>query len=223
MSAGQLPEALRRAFERDPRPVRPLAPPGRRALALLPAGLLLVAAVPLVWGWRQNLSSLGVVAAWGLSVLQTLAGLALVGLALREAVPGRELSTRAVVTTLAAAVALFLAITLATQRLVPTVVPARLFVRWAWECFAVAALSALPPLALAAWLVARALPTRPALAGAIYGLGAGIMADAGVRLFCWISSPWHVVVSHGGAILAAAALGALSAHAVDVLRTPRRR
>ena len=75
-----------------------------------------------------------------------------------------------------------------------------------------------PVLAAAAWLAARALPARPWLAGGIYGLGAGLIADSGTRLFCWVSEPAHVLVAHGGSILALAALGALTAAAVEGVR-----
>jgi hypothetical protein len=88
----QVPASLVSAVRRDLRPVRPLAAPLRRALALLPIGLALLVGVPAVWGWRANLSALGPAAACGLSGLQTLAGLLIVGAALREAVPGDELS-----------------------------------------------------------------------------------------------------------------------------------
>ena len=38
---------------------------------------------------------------------------------------------------------------------------------------------AMPAVAVPAWLAARAWPERPAVAGAFYGLGTGVMADAG--------------------------------------------
>lgn len=223
MSVSRLPESLVRALERDPAPVRPVLPPARRALAMLPLGIALVVGVPLLWGWRENLSQLGVLASWGVSFLLTAVGLALIGLALREAIPGRELSTRAVVATSLAALALFLALTWAGARLLPTAVPPEHFLPWIGKCFAVTTLTALPALAVAAWLVARALPNRPALTGALYGVGAGLLADAGMHLFCRITSPSHVLISHGGAILAAGALSALSALAMDRLREWRRR
>jgi hypothetical protein len=81
-----------------------------------------------------------------------------------------------------------------------------------------AAASSVPILAAAAWLAARALPTRPAVAGAVYGLGAGLMADAGVRLFCWVSAPAHVLVAHGGAILFLTAAGAGAAVVVEKVK-----
>ena len=52
---------------------------------------------------------------------------------------------------------------------------------------------------------------RPALAGALYGLGCGLIADAGLRLFCDYTEPAHVVFGHGGAIVAAMVFGAVVA------------
>lgn len=207
----EIPSALLSEVARGLRPVRPLASPARRTLALVPLGVALLVAMPAFWGWRSNFSSLGAGVAWGLSFVETFAGLLIVGAALREAVPGRELSARAALTTVGAAAALFVGLTLVAARVVPTAVPPGVWGRYAWECFWMAAVSAVPALAAAGWLAARALPTRPAVAGALYGLGAGLMADAGVRFFCWVSAPAHVLVAHGGAVLCLAAAGALAA------------
>ncbi len=214
----RVPAELLSAVRRDLKPVRPLPPPGRRALALLPVALALLAGLPAFWGWRNNFAALGVGLAWGLSALQAFAGLLIAGLALREAVPGRELSAAAVGWTAAAGAALFVALTLVTEHEVPLPVPPGVWVRYAWECFGMAALGSVPALAVVAWLASRALPTRPAVAGALYGLGAGLMADAGVRLFCRVSDPGHVLVAHGGAILFLVLLGALAATAVERVR-----
>ena len=75
-------------------------------------------------------------------------------------------------------------------------------------CFAGTLAGALPPLLVSAWLVARAFPLRPAVAGALYGLGSGLMADAGWRLFCHFSDPAHVFGAHIAAVAVSAALGA---------------
>lgn len=215
MDEPRVPAGLLDAVERDLTPVRPLAAPGRRALALLPLGLVLLVGLPAFWGWRNNLALLGPAAAWGLSSLQALAGLWIVGAALREAVPGRELNGTATALAVGAALALFVGLTLISERLAPTPVPAGAWVRYAWECFGMATVWSVPALAAVAWLASRALPTRPAVAGALYGLGAGLMADAGVRLFCRVSSPSHVLVAHGGAILFLVLAGAAAATAIE--------
>jgi hypothetical protein len=220
MTESRVPATLLARVERDLRPVRPLASPTRRALRLAPLGLLLLVGVPLFWGWRGNLgqldsSLLGITAAWGLSALQTFLGLLIVGAALREAVPGRALSASAVAMTIGAAIALVLGVTAITDAIVPTAPPSSVFLRYAWECWIVAVISALPALALVAWLASRALPARPATAGAIYGLGAALMADSGVRLFCWVSEPSHVLLAHGGAIVLVTLAGALLSTAIE--------
>jgi hypothetical protein len=74
---------------------------------------------------------------------------------------------------------------------------------------------AIPSLAISAWLVARALPTRPALTGAAYGLAVGLMTDAGLRLFCPIDQPLHVIAAHGGGILLGAVGGAIVASVIE--------
>jgi len=78
-------------------------------------------------------------------------------------------------------------------------------------CFRASALGAVPVLIASAVLVARAFPLRPAIAGALYGLGCGLIADAGLRLFCGFSQPQHILLAHGGAMAASVAVGALAA------------
>jgi hypothetical protein len=214
----QLPEALVRAFAADPRPVRPLPPPWRRALALTPFGAAVVVAAPGFWGWRSNLAELGAGMAWGLTAVQGLLGVLVIGAALREAVPGRNLTRSATLATVGLVAALFATVTLATAARAPMAVPPGRHARWIIECLGMALATAVPVLAAAGWLAARALPTRPALAGSLCGLGAGLLADSGVRLFCWVSDPLHVFVSHGGAVVLLAALGAAAAVATDRLR-----
>ena len=34
------------------------------------------------------------------------------------------------------------------------------------------------------------------------------MSGGGVRLFCWVTTPVHVIVAHGGAVVTCAVLGA---------------
>jgi len=220
MSEPRLSPALRRAIAHDLAPVRPYAAPWRRALAFAPFGLLLVAVPPLVWGWRDNLSLVPGWASWGLSALQALLGLIVVGAALREAVPGRALSRRALLLILASALALFVGVTLTTVAVLPTIVSPAARVPWLWECLSESASVGVPALAIVAWLAWRVLPGRPALAGALCGLGAGMLTDAGFRLFCQVDQTEHIVVAHGGAVVGLMALGAGISVAIDHWRPP---
>jgi hypothetical protein len=81
-------------------------------------------------------------------------------------------------------------------------------VAYVWTvCVAGTIASALPVMAIAGWLVARAFPLRPRVAGALYGIGAGLIADAGWRLFCHYSDPMHVFGAHTLAIVVVMAIG----------------
>jgi hypothetical protein len=210
-----IPPTLLDQVRHDLRPVRPLPAPAVRALLVLPVGIALLAGLPLFWGLRQNIDQLPSWASWGLSGLEGLAGLLIVGAALAEAVPGRRLSARAVALTLAAGALVPIAIVFATDWLLPATESPGVRVRFMIECFDEITVWAVPAAAVPAWLAARAWPERPALAGAFYGLGTGVMADAGARLFCWVSSPLHVLISHGGAILAVTIGGAIAAVLID--------
>lgn len=221
--APPLPEAVRAAIAADLAPVRPLPAPWRRALWFAPIAALVVFASPVVWGLRGNLTVLPSWASWGLSAVQALAGLVVVGAGLREAVPGRGLATRTLALLVGVATALFLGITLTSAWLWPTRVPIGTAVRWIWECAGMASIIGVPALALVAGLVLRLLPERPAIAGALCGLGAGLLTDAGVRLFCFVDDAWHIVLAHGGPIVGLMAAGALLAVALDRLDAPAAR
>jgi hypothetical protein len=85
-------------------------------------------------------------------------------------------------------------------------------VLYVWRvCFGATIFTALPALAFSGWLVARAFPLRPRVAGALYGLGSGLLADAGWRLFCHFSDPAHVFGAHTAAVALVCVLGVVTA------------
>ena len=215
------PELLS-AIRRNLRPVRPLFPPALRSILLLPVGLALLVAMPAFFGWRHNLAALGVAASWGFSALEALAGLLIVGLALREAVPGRELSRPGIFAIVGCGALLFVGLTMVSELLAPVPFQKSVWLRQAWGCLSMSATWSVPALAVASWFAARAVPTRPAVAGGICGLGSGLMADSGVRLTCGVSTPAHVLVGHGAAILLLVSAGAGAAVFVDRFRARRR-
>jgi hypothetical protein len=211
------PPDLRAAIERDLKPARPLAAPGRRALALVPIAVAIVIGVPALYAFRPDLSIIGFVRAWGFSIGQAAAGCTIVAAALRESIPGRTLSRKALAATIAVGIALPAAVLLLTTSSFD-VGPAD---HAAWEgfvCFRTSALAALPALVFASALAARAFPVRPAAAGALYGLGAGLMSDAGLRLYCDYSVVTHVVFSHMGAVVGVTLAGAALASIVQRVR-----
>jgi hypothetical protein len=58
------------------------------------------------------------------------------------------------------------------------------------------------------WVFRHSLATRPTVAGALYGAGAGLAINAGWRIACPVSTPWHALGAHGAAIIATVLLGA---------------
>jgi hypothetical protein len=206
-----VPPSLRDAVKRDLRPTRPLLPPVVRALVLIPIAVAIVLSVPGLRFFRPDMQAIGFVKAWGFSFGQALAGLIIIAVALRESIPGRGLSRGAIAATFVIGLAIpimLLAVTASAFNVGPD--PDRALEEGI-GCFRVSAISAIPALLAAAFLAARAFPMRPALAGALYGLGCGLIADAGLRLFCDYTEPAHFVFGHGGAIVAAMVFGAVVA------------
>jgi hypothetical protein len=205
------PDDLRAAIARDLKPVKPLRSPWVRALALVPLAGAIVFAVPALRFFRSDLAALGMARGWGLSYAQAVAGVVIVAAALRESIPGRALSRAALAWTIAGGVvipAVVLLLTTSTFDIGPA--PGRALSE-GLGCFRASAEASLPALILAALLAARAFPLRPGIAGALYGLGCGLIADAGLRLYCDYSAPEHLAFAHGGAILAAMGGGVLVA------------
>ena len=212
----RVPASLLNHVRASVAPVKPLASPSRRILAFVPLAVLLFFGPPLYHHWRENLAQLPGWASWGMSSLESLAGMALMSLALRQAVPGMAARARWLWLALACGVLLFAGVSLTTANVLPTPLgDPDSWTRLAWECVLDELAFATPSLAISAWLVARALPMQPALTGAAYGLAVGLMSDAGLRLFCWIDQPLHVFAGHGGAILLGAAGSALTATLIE--------
>lgn len=213
-----VPTSLFDAIKRDLQPVRPLASPVRRALALVPLAVVLLVGLPWFWSWRYH-SALAPWPATLLSLVESALSFIILAAAFREAVPGRALTRRALTGLVGAAVASFVFVN-ATARSPIGTAPSD-WIRWLWECMNAAVSFSIPALIVPAWLVSRALPVRPSLTGALCGLGIGVMADAGMRLLCWDGDYLHVLVAHGGAIAVLCLLGALSATLVERLKSRR--
>ncbi|HEX3703719.1 MAG TPA: NrsF family protein [Vicinamibacterales bacterium] len=202
------PKPLRDAIERDLKSTRPLRRPSTRALALAPVAAAILVGVPLLHAFRGDMDVLGFVRAWGFSIAQTVLGLVVIALALRESIPGRSLAAGTVATTVVSGLALpMVLVVMTSSRFDIGPGPGLALVDGA-ACFKTSALAAVPAIIVAAILAARAFPLRPGIAGGLYGLGAGLMADAGLRLYCDYSVPSHVLFAHGGAVAASMVAGA---------------
>jgi hypothetical protein len=200
---------LRATVANDLRPVRPLWPPSRRALALLPLAVAIVVGIPVMHYFRTDFGTLGFFRAWGLSMLESLAGLAIVALGLRESVPGRALRIRALL--LAAVVGLALPLVVYRVTTDTFTVGPQSWSEWRFgmACFRTSVLAAAPILLASAFLTRRAFPLRPLAAGILWGLGCGLIADAGLRLYCEFTTLPHMVLEHFGAVVASMLAGAV--------------
>jgi len=166
------------------------------------------------FGLRHDHAELGAMRLWGLSALQLSYGGLVLFAALRSAVPGRGPVGRVTAALLALGVLLVVAVMSASWAASPVPTPVGQ-VRHYWEvCFRWTILLGTPVLVVAWALAARGYLLRPAMAGALSGLGAGLMADAAWRTFCEVSEPSHVLTAHLAGVLmlvcAGTALGQLS-------------
>lgn len=220
MNQARVPAALLDAVKSDLRPVRPLAAPMRRALRFLPLGIAMLVGIPTFWTWRAHLTALAPWSSWLLSALELGLSLLILAASFREAIPGRELSAKRIAALVCIALGVFVLVN-------PTLpAPAHLtsstLAGWMWECIVRATTFSIPALVLPVLVASRGLPNRPALMGALCGLGVGFMGDAGLRLLCWDGDYAHVILAHGGAIAILVGLGALSAVLVERVKHRRR-
>jgi len=204
-----VPAGLEAAIKADLHPVRPFAPPGRRVLWLLPVAFVTLVAASRIFSLRGDAPVLGWTLTWGTSLLETIVALMLVALALRNSIPGRSLRASALTLAMGGVLGLSTIVTLRTWNVSPTTLAPYSPVVIGEICFVGTILTSLPLLVGAAVLASRAFSVRPWSSGALYGLGAGLGADAGWRLFCHYSDPTHVFPTHTGAVFAVALLGML--------------
>ena len=204
------PAPLRERIAADYRPVAALRSPWARAIAIVPLAIVSLVAAPIAFNVRSDAAALGWFGVWGLSALQCIAGLLVIGAALRESVPGRDWSPAAISLWFAGPLVAVLAVTAASWE------ASQVLLRSEWWlvaglCFAGSAATALPVVALASILASRAYPVRPVVAGALIGFGAGLMADAGWRVFCHFTEPSHVLSAHLAAVVMSTLVGVVAA------------
>ena len=216
-----MPAALRQRLLDEYEPVRSLPSPWLRAAWVAPLAMLSLVAAPLWFSVRVDAPRLGWVALWGASAMQSVLGLIVVAAALRESVPGRTWSRASTLAWMIAPIVVVVAVTLMSWEASPILLRRQ---RWlvAFMCFGGSAATALPVVVLASVLAARAYPVRPAIAGAMLGLGAGLMADAGWRIFCHFSEPAHVLSAHLAAVVVSSLAGAVLAPALSAGKTRAR-
>src|SRR5215831_14686900 len=207
------PEALMRAIAQDFRPVRPSPQPLQLALRMVPLALLVSSIILLAIGPRLDLGILGPLLGWGASAAQFVLAIVLVWIAAHEGTPAGRLPRQMVYLAAATASLLVVFIALLTFSTTPATgpllrVPPRVneMLRvspWimGFGCGIGSTVAGGILVLLFSWVFRNSLATRPTMAGALYGAGAGLASNAGWRIACPISTPWHALGAHGTAII----------------------
>jgi hypothetical protein len=205
-----LPDELRRALADDFAPVKPLPPVWMRtlyAVAVGAAGLAVVVAV-FKLTLRSDMDQIPLWLSWGCTALQLVVGVVLVGMALREAVPGSGVPSGAVTLAVSTGVVMQILVGIATWMHSPGMPLVKGHgLKVGISCSTHDAALALPALAITLWLVFRALPMRPSIAGLLGGTGAAVTADAINHILCPMSDLRHVLVWHTGMIFGLMLIG----------------
>jgi hypothetical protein len=188
---------------------------------MLPFAFLVSSTILLAIGLRHDLSVLGPVLTWGTSAAQFALAIALVWIAAHESTPAGRLPRSLVYSAAVAAVLVVVSITLLTFSTSPANepvlrVPPRVneLLRdspWimGFACGIGSTIAGGILVLLFSRLFRSSLAIRPTIAGALYGAGAGLAINAGWRIACPVSTPWHALGAHGAAIVATVILGAL--------------
>ena len=210
-----------RAIAQDLKPVRPSPQPLHLALRMAPLALLVSSLVLLAIGPRHDLGILGPLLTWGASAVQFVLAIALVWIAAHESIPVGRLPRQIVYSAVIAAslVVVFISlITFSTSpasepllRVPPLVNEALRASPWimGFACGIGSTLAGGILVLFFSWMFLDSLATRPTEAGALYGAGAGLAINAGWRIACPVSTPWHTLGAHGAAIIATVILGAM--------------
>jgi hypothetical protein len=231
------PEALLRAIAQDLAPVRSAPRPLHMAVRMAPFALLVSSVILLAIGPRGDAGILGPLLTWGASAAQFLFAIAITWIAAHESTPAGRLPREVVYSSAVAACLVVVGITLSTFSTspagpLPGFVPARVSLLlhdspWimGFACGIGSTIAGGILVLLFSGLFRNSLATRPAMAGALYGAGAGLAINASWRIACPISTPWHALGSHGAAIIATVILGALIGRSMGNrrLRTGARR
>jgi len=203
MTSHSLPDSLREAIGNDLQPVRPLPPVWMRTLFAVAVAAVCLGVVVVVFklSLRPDMDQIPMWLSWGCTLIQLTIGVVLLGMALREAVPGHGVPAGMVATAVGTGILMQILVGIATWMHSPGMpyVPGQ-GLKTGIGCASHDTALALPALVVTLWLVFRALPLRPSVAGLLGGTGAAVTADALIHILCPMSDLRHVLVWHTGAI-----------------------
>ena len=207
MNLESAPSELRQIIERDLDPIRPLHPAWMRTLVAVAVMAVVLAFSLATASLRSDLDQIPMWLSWGCSVFQLALAVILIGMALREAIPGAGAPVGAVRTAAMTALITQILVGVATSIYSPAVpMPGSGFAAGV-GCLKHEFILALPTFVVTLLLVFRALPLRAPTAGLLGGAGAAIASDEILHMLCPMSDVMHVLVWHTGAVLCFMAVG----------------
>jgi hypothetical protein len=175
-----------------------------------------ISSLILLIGLRKDAGVLGPFLTWGASLTQLGSAIMLTWIAARESTPARRLPTNLVWLATAATALLVVGVSLWTFDVSPLTKPLRVSPLVMGLACGMGGTVAGTLLVISFTLFfRRSLVARPGLAGALYGAGAGVAVNAGWRLACPLSTPWHAIGAHGSAIVATALIGSFAARQIS--------
>ncbi len=200
-------EALQAKLDDALAPVSPL----RIAPRLIPALLLVVAVSAVVLlvaaGIRHDAAQLGPLWLVVPSLFELAAAFIVIGLGIREAIPGSVGHRAMVGISLVAACTIQLTVAALTAYRSPLGHAPHSTSREVLWCLTAVTLIALPTLAIGFRVLASGLPSRPGRGGLYIGIGAGLVADAIWRLYCPLGHFEHIARAHLSGLALAIGIG----------------
>jgi len=199
---------------------------------MVPLALLVSSVILLPIGPRPDSAILGPLLTWGASAAQFVLAIALIWIAAHESTPAGRLPRQMVYLAAAASSLLVIFVTLLTFSTSPATepllrVPPRVneMLRdspWimGFACGIGSTLAGGILVLFFSWVFRNSLAIRPTVSGALYGAGAGLAINAGWRIACPFSTPWHALGAHGAAIIATVILGAFMGRYLGNRRFP---
>jgi hypothetical protein len=192
--------------------------PWRRALAIVPVALLLLAAIALRLGVRSDASALGFSLLWGLSLLQLLLAYGIFYLLVRETIPGSSARPALWVVTFVAVTLAQLGVGYLTFSRSPMIVEPERALRVGATCLYRMSLIGVPILALGLVVASRGLPLRPRITGLGAGLLGGLVAEAIYRTHCPFAHLDHMLPWHTSAVALLGIVGFFAGAAWELAR-----
>lgn len=184
--------------------VKPVSQAWLRGLILLPAWLVLVVGVLLVFGLREDDFVLGVTNLWGFAIVQLMAAYILVLLGFRSLIPGESNPAIATLFWLSSAFIAHLGISFYFFRLHP-VSPVQAW-RAALVCLCFIVGLSVFPLLILRLMALRGIIQRAVEPGLLFGLGGALCVESVWRLHCPYTSPGHILTSHSLGLIVVASL-----------------